>query len=172
MGDPFGQVQVCLRLGDIERQLECFSEAAKWYERAQRLIGKNKSTLSKPLKRAVLDAASGKALCLRGKGQLRKAERWLHDLLFLYKEEKDHEGAAYLYWALGTTERFLGNLRLAEKNLKASLREYSRLKNRSGQAYALCGLGGTYRMQGLARNQGLNIERLINFFLRRGMSLE
>lgn len=143
-----GQLKCALSVGDMERQLENFTSARHSYQTAQKLS----RTLNDH--QAHTDALTGEALAWRGHGRYEKSICLLRETLRFYRKQRDREGTAYTYWALGTTQRFAGSLKEAEKNLRLSVRMYSALSDPLGLAYARCGLGGTLRMRGQFSQSG------------------
>ncbi len=149
--DRFGAAQMLLKCGDTSRQLENFTAALSFYRQARIL---EKKLAASATGGVVLDAACGEALALRGQGHYREALAQLWRCGRVYRKAGDHEGRAYVLWAMGTTLRFWGRLHEAEKRLRQSLRWYQRFPDPIAQAYALCGLGGTLRMRGFAAESG------------------
>jgi tetratricopeptide (TPR) repeat protein len=143
--DPIGVVETAQKLGDVHRQLEEFSAAARWYSAALKHLPSQSYDSTK------VDLECGLALCHRGEGKYARAITGLKRALHGYTRRHDHEGVAYAQWALGTTQRFAGRFIDAERNLRKSISLYEKLKDTSGLAYARCGLGGTLRMRGHAR---------------------
>ena len=136
--------EIALRLGDTSRQLEDFAGALRWYAAAQRHALSIKSI------RLDLDAATGRAMALRGLGRYGHALKIFNQLLRSYRRRRDNEGAAYILWAMGTTERFSGRLAPACRHLRDAVTAYEKRNDASGLAYARCGWGGTLRMMGFA----------------------
>lgn len=144
--------ELCLKLGDISRQLENFSEAKTWYKKVSHMT----------------DAQMGLAMTHRGLFEYSKAIAVFKRCARRYKKSKDLEGQAYVLWAMGTTFRFMGKFLDAEKKLRAAIKIYMRLKDLDGLAYARCGLGGTYRMRGLAQESGRLYKEGNEFFKKVG----
>jgi tetratricopeptide (TPR) repeat protein len=163
-GDIYGQMNAACRLGDVERQLENFSSAVGWYSLAYRLASRNSHHYST----MIHDAALGRALSLRGMGNLTAAAQELKMLAKKYRKADDKGGYAHAMWALGTTERFLGRLKEAESHLKLSVSLYTQLQDPVGLAYARCGLGGTLRMRGRAKESGQLYAKANNVFRKNG----
>jgi len=142
--DRWRRAEISLRLGDTARQIEAFADAIRWYTAAE---GHARAVTSQ---RLALDAATGKAMALRGQGRYADALRLFTTLLSTYRRRRDLEGAAYILWAMGTTERFAGRIGRAHVHLRDAVNIYEKLKDASGLAYARCGWGGTLRMMGHA----------------------
>lgn len=159
-GDKFGQRSVAHRLGDVERQLEKFSSALTWYERARRGTSARDSQN--------IDARMGTALALRGLGRYDDAIRLFQNLFHSYRSLKDTAGMAYALWAMGTTQRFAGHLVAAEKNLRKSISLYEKCGDVEGLSYARCGLGGTLRMRGKPNESEKLYAAANGYFVRSG----
>jgi len=154
LGDRFGELDLSIRLGDVERQLENFEDAIRRYRHSQRLWNQLKKIRKSLPRELFLDAECGKVLCLRALGRFEEVSFRLRALIKLYKNRGDKQGLAYLYWALGTTQRFMGHLHEAPRNLQKSILLYKQSSDISGLAYSFCGLGGIFRMIGEARMSG------------------
>ena len=120
-------------------QVRAAYEKVKGAETISRKEGLNVYAERIRLERAMVDRASGKYA---------RSIKTLSAMLACARRRKSLEEAAFLLWAIGGAQRFLGALAQSERSFLLSKKAAEKAGDRIGIGYALFGLGGVTRILG------------------------
>jgi len=132
-------------------------EALLGETRCHRALGNEPQALSSAKKALALSKRTGEfeddaklewALALRLTGRLAEAAKLLELLLKNYRRCADHDGAAFVLWALGGLYRLQGRYAEGVRAFEDSLKLAKKAGDGAAEGYALFGLGGILRVAG------------------------